>query len=285
MGVAAQTLFGAIAAAALRRIAEFNSQELTNTVWAFATAGVAAQALFSAVAVEALRLIQEFNSQELTNTIWAFATAGITDQALFGAITVEAVGRIREFNAQALANTIWAFACAGWQQSQVFLELGSALMECFDDLNEAQKSQLYLATLYVQMEWPDLDFQISSQLQSLRSAYTADDPTPSKLQRDVSAMLTELGWAHEIEHVTPEGISLDLAYPETKRAIEVDGSPHYLRAVSRAVTTSSTAPPDSNLASSELAAGTTPRRRLSGTSPSRIIASAITLRVSASSRA
>ena len=44
-------------------------------------------------------------------------------------------------------------------------------------------------------------------------------------------MLTEMGWNHEFEHVTPEGISLDLADPETKRAIEVDGPSHYLKDV------------------------------------------------------
>ena len=41
-------------------------------------------------------------------------------------------------------------------------------------------------------------------------------------------MLTEMGWTHEFEHVTLEGISLDL---ERKGAIEVDGPPHYLQDV------------------------------------------------------
>ena len=45
-------------------------------------------------------------------------------------------------------------------------------------------------------------------------------------------MLTEMGWTHEFEHVTLEGISLDLADPERKRAIEVDGPYHYLKHVS-----------------------------------------------------
>ena len=45
-------------------------------------------------------------------------------------------------------------------------------------------------------------------------------------------MLTEMGWNHEFEHVTEEGISLDLADPEAKRAIEVDGPFHYLKDVS-----------------------------------------------------
>ena len=44
-------------------------------------------------------------------------------------------------------------------------------------------------------------------------------------------MLTEIGWNHEFEHVTSEGISLDLADPEARRAIEVDGPSHYLKDV------------------------------------------------------
>ena len=44
-------------------------------------------------------------------------------------------------------------------------------------------------------------------------------------------MLTEIGWTHEFEHVTTEGISLDLADPEAKRAIEVDGPYHFLKDV------------------------------------------------------
>ena len=41
-----------------------------------------------------------------------------------------------------------------------------------------------------------------------------------------------MGWNHDFEHVTPEGISLDLADPEAKRAIEVDGPSHCLKDVS-----------------------------------------------------
>ena len=42
-------------------------------------------------------------------------------------------------------------------------------------------------------------------------------------------MLVEMGWNHESEHFTEEGISLDLADPGLKRAIEVDGPSHYLK--------------------------------------------------------
>ena len=227
--VAAEPLFEAIAVEAsrliLRLIRQFNPQDLANMVWAFATAGVAARSLFHAIAAETLGRVGEFNSQNLANAVWAFARAGIEDEALFEAIAMEALRRSREFTASDMATTIWAFACIGWEQNEIFRELGSALMDLFDDLNNADKSQLYLVTLYVEMEWPDLDFPLKSQLQSLRSVYTQKRSDPSLFQRDVSVMLTEMGWNHEFEHVTEEGISLAMADPEAKRAVQI--SCHY----------------------------------------------------------
>ncbi|MEL6341468.1 MAG: RAP domain-containing protein, partial [Myxococcota bacterium] len=98
-----------------------------------------------------------------------------------------------------------------------------------DNLNDKAKSQLYQVALYVQTKWPDLEFPLSDQLGSLRSAYTRLDAGPSQLQRDVSEMLAQLGWSHTFEHETVEGFSLDLADPDAKRAIEVDGPFHYLQ--------------------------------------------------------
>ena len=40
-------------------------------------------------------------------------------------------------------------------------------------------------------------------------------------------MLNQMGWDHTFEHETAEGFSLDLAHPESKLAVEVDGPSHY----------------------------------------------------------
>ena len=37
-----------------------------------------------------------------------------------------------------------------------------------------------------------------------------------------------MGWDHSYEHETTEGFSLDLAQPESKLAVEVDGPSHFL---------------------------------------------------------
>ena len=45
-------------------------------------------------------------------------------------------------------------------------------------------------------------------------------------------MMEQMGWVHTFEHETAEGFSLDLAQPELKLAVEVDGPSHYLKDVS-----------------------------------------------------
>ena len=57
----------------------------------------------------------DFNTQNLANTAWAFATAGFPNAELFAVLAKAAERRIGDFNAQVLANAVWAFATAGSQ--------------------------------------------------------------------------------------------------------------------------------------------------------------------------
>jgi hypothetical protein len=93
-------------------VGEFNAQALSNTAWAFATAGHEAPALFEAIARQAQGRVGEFKEQALSNPAWAFAKAGHEAPALFEAIAKQAQGRVGEFLPQHLANTAWAFAVA-----------------------------------------------------------------------------------------------------------------------------------------------------------------------------
>ncbi|KAJ1454239.1 hypothetical protein M885DRAFT_566448 [Pelagophyceae sp. CCMP2097] len=104
--VEAPALFEAVAAVAPKKIATFDSQNLANTVWAYATARIEAPALFEMIAAEAAKKIATFNPQNLANTLWAYATVGSAAPALFEAIAVEAPKKIATFNSQDLANTL-----------------------------------------------------------------------------------------------------------------------------------------------------------------------------------
>ena len=56
-----------------------------------------------------------FNSQDFTNTAWAFAKNGQQDEQLFNALARMVEQRLDEFDAQFLTTTAWAFAKVGQQ--------------------------------------------------------------------------------------------------------------------------------------------------------------------------
>jgi len=77
-------LWIALGAEAQGRVGEFKEQALSNTAWAFATAGHQAPTLFEAIAQQAQGRVGEFNAQQLSNMAWAFAVADARCDALFG---------------------------------------------------------------------------------------------------------------------------------------------------------------------------------------------------------
>ena len=76
MGYKEERLFMAFAAATEQRMRDFDSQNLGNTAWTFATEGCKDERLFTALAAAAERRMRDFNSQNLANTAWA-----LTDSA------------------------------------------------------------------------------------------------------------------------------------------------------------------------------------------------------------
>ncbi|KAJ1452072.1 hypothetical protein M885DRAFT_445539, partial [Pelagophyceae sp. CCMP2097] len=124
---ASKNLLGAVAAV-LPALADFEGQDLANTLWSYARAGVEAPCLFEAAAAAAVGKVSDFEPQDLANTVWAFAKAGVDAPLLFEAVALEATrpaaprkgNKIDHFNPQALANTAWAFSAAGAKAPLLF---------------------------------------------------------------------------------------------------------------------------------------------------------------------
>ncbi|KAG8465191.1 hypothetical protein KFE25_012554 [Diacronema lutheri] len=133
-----------VAAEAAPRLDEFNSQELSNTMLAFATAGVHVPDFFERVAQAAgsAERIRTFNEQELANTAWAFAKLNVSAPALFDAIAVEAEPRLRTFIAQGLANTAWAFATASVPADALFEGIAAEASDRVGEFKEQELSSL-----------------------------------------------------------------------------------------------------------------------------------------------
>ena len=117
-----ESVWEALPKAVRRRLGSFNERALSNTAWAFATAGHASSELFRTISAEAVRRqLGGFNEQNLSNTAWAFATAGHASSGLFRTISAEAVRRgLGDFKEQALSTTAWAFATAGHASMELF---------------------------------------------------------------------------------------------------------------------------------------------------------------------
>lgn len=100
----------------LATIREFNSQNISNTMWALAKMEATpkgAHPLVNALTVQARAQIGTFNAQAVANTIWALAkmeVAGVPSRLLMEALSARAQATIHQFNEQAVSNSLWALA-------------------------------------------------------------------------------------------------------------------------------------------------------------------------------
>ena len=214
-------------------LAGLKPQELSNTVWAYATAGVAADALYAAVAEAAVRGgLAGFNPQDLANTVWAYATAGVAADALYAAVAEAAVrGGLAGFNPQDLANTVWAYATAGHYHQALLAACSRVISDSLardpSIWSEEARSQLHQWQLWLSLERgaDRLQHPLSdSQRQLCRDAMMATVAQLSGLQRSIAAALATLQLGFEEEYLEPRtGYSLDLALPSSRVAVGVDG--------------------------------------------------------------
>ena len=109
-----------LASRAVTIIDEFNAQELTNTLWAYAKTGHASPALFDAAAVAALQHMRELSPHHLAILPWSFAKMDHAAPLLFDEIAELAIPQLGRFPPQGIANLLWAFAKAGHASPALF---------------------------------------------------------------------------------------------------------------------------------------------------------------------
>jgi hypothetical protein len=118
-------------------IKQFNSQDISNLVWACAKTDVQHAALFEAVGNHVVRLddLATFKPQAIANIVWAYATLNEKHPALFEKVGNHMVrlGDLTAFKPQALANISWAYATLNVQHAALFEEVGGHIVR-LDDL-------------------------------------------------------------------------------------------------------------------------------------------------------
>ena len=183
---------------------------MSNTCWAFATAGHEAKNLFKAVAAQRERIARDGNEQDVANTLWSFAIAGCLDEG------------------RDLVEKLWNRACDGRLQ--------------FKYENLQQLALLYTAA---QIEGPNINLERppESLLGQIEAALAKSDVTDSRSHKEVSDTLTKLNIDHEMEvspfessnvtFNTSTMLNIDIVIStkvENKNiAIELNGPSHYVQ--------------------------------------------------------
>jgi RAP domain-containing protein/uncharacterized protein DUF1601 len=105
------------------KICDFNGQDITNTLWAMAKLDYRHEKLLFELCHQAQRKIRDFNSQEIANTLWAMATLDYRDQKLLLELCHKVGRKICDFNSQNISNTLWAMATLDYRNEKLLLEL------------------------------------------------------------------------------------------------------------------------------------------------------------------
>jgi len=103
---------------------EFKPQELSNTLWSFATVSSDCTQVFRVVESEMMRRgLKSYVPQDIANSVWAFVTAGQSSHVLFELVENDVAQRgVACFKSQELANLVWALAKADYPMT-TFLDL------------------------------------------------------------------------------------------------------------------------------------------------------------------
>ena len=163
-------LFDLIAAHAAIQRAEFNAQDISNMVWAYATAGKPHPLLFDVMGDEiaAFKHLGEFKPQDLSNTVWAYASAGVHHSKLFEKIAnhVIRLDVLYGFKPQNLSNTVWAYAKAGINHPKMFEKIANHIVQSdiLDRFNPQDFSNTVWAYATAGVDYPALFEKVANHI-------------------------------------------------------------------------------------------------------------------------
>ena len=212
----------------------FNSQNFSNTVWAYATASIQHSGLFKKIGDEIVAMddLKSFKSQELSNTVWAYATANIQHPGLFEKIGDEivAMNDFKSFSPQSLANIAWSYAVSNVDTTPLFSSaFCQELLDRQNDFIDEHLSQLYQWHLWLTKERSN-DALPESLRDRCKHLLLSADTTSSAFQNDVVSELTSIGLNPVEEYLTESGYSIDALVEINGNSVgvEVDGPSHFI---------------------------------------------------------
>jgi hypothetical protein len=246
LGIRGSTLFNAVDKRGQWLTENGTSQAVATTCWAFATFGIRGSVLFDAVDIKGQWLMGDCKSQDFANMCWAFATLGVEARGLIEAVNERGQWLVKNGNPQEVTTMCWAAVIAGeLGEGELIRTCWKAAMQIPPHTLSVQAlTQLHEIELCVQIEGSEeLRSSLDEMPREMRAA--VDEAVgeianlSSRRQSEVSALLTEMGFAHENE-VSPfpsdngnnydqqqTFMAIDIACRNKMIAIEFNGPSHY----------------------------------------------------------
>ena len=231
--------------AAVRTIEDFQSQQVANTLHAMAKARYrpADPGVLAALDWRAEAVAPTMNAQDVTNTLWAYATMGRAPSAgVMRGLEGRAEAVAPTMKAQEVANTLWAACvfsalCAGEETILWVHTVASGLVVLGPaSFNIVELSQLHQFFVWcsVHAEWREAARgDVRLLMDACRLAFARAPTKPSATQQQVSETLRGMGLSVKDEARCPtSGYSIDMLVADDAQggawAVEFDGPSHFL---------------------------------------------------------
>ena len=214
----------------------FNTQNVANTLWAYATMGrEPGEDLMRGLEGRTESLAGTFNEQEVANTLWVYATMWREPgEGLMRGLEGRAEALAGTFTAQHVANTLWSacvFALLGASDSElrwvntVVQRLVSLDEASFNSADLRQLHQFFLSCSVEKRLAVEAIKDMRSLKETCRLAFEGAKTAPSATQQQVSETLCRMGLSVEDEvHCPKSGYSIDMLVSSVhSSALEIGG--------------------------------------------------------------
>jgi very-short-patch-repair endonuclease len=228
-GVRNERILGLMNTLNCAKLAKDSVRNLSMIAFAFAKMEVQSPAVFGTIESAIVQKADELTPQIVRNLLWAFSSMGVGTPQLYTCLSSNAFRMFDEFKNHDLPMIAWSLVVSGRTNDQVVLRV---LRSDWSNvrLSTEQLMQLYQTFTAARLHFPPTPqpFVLDSQtLKKCQQIHRGQIMTSSS-HRCASASLEFLKVSHINEHEIFPGIIVDIAIPDRKVALEVDGPSHFI---------------------------------------------------------